>query len=585
MQMLKEEHGVVGYLDEAFSANEFVMEAIRDTANVQSVLVGTAQTQASIDKHNLLRTLGTDETGRPKSFCIFACDRSGKSYKYMGNMSRYSGKINTSIDEITPPRMLAPGVSNMEKEELKQAMFQHRKEVEEIQPDIDKARVEYERFVQLGKEAESRYAHARETIAKIQKYKNSFQNAKNKLADMEEEANRDTTIETRSLQKKLKNVMSSYVSALRSIADANKRMMDADGLAVGLKMTENILFSRHQKEKMKLDDLQKECLHFEQSLAHVQNELSVAKGKLRQLKQAAEHNAPLVDHQGNELPLKAQLEELPSTLSEIEALIEENQMKVDAMVNNPGVIQAYMNNVKEIEELEKERDKMVDGVQGAKQELETTLNRWKSNLQNTMNSVNEKFGEYMKDLNCAGEVGLLDASLTLTDDGNAQIKQRRYDFQKWGVEIRVQFRDSGSLQVLSAQRHSGGERSVSTIMYMMALQDLIKSPFRCVDEINQGLDERNERLVFERIVKNSTGNVSRVANDHSGQYFLITPKLLPNLKGMDNDEITAHIVMNGPYNFRHCRDWDVSKFLMAAASRKRESCVDEVTLACKRQKQ
>ena len=37
-------------------------------------------------------------------------------------------------------------------------------------------------------------------------------------------------------------------------------------------------------------------------------------------------------------------------------------------------------------------------------------------------------------------------------------------------------------------------------MYLMSLQELTASPFRVVDEINQGMDERNERLVFDRIV-------------------------------------------------------------------------------------
>lgn len=40
----------------------------------------------------------------------------------------------------------------------------------------------------------------------------------------------------------------------------------------------------------------------------------------------------------------------------------------------------------------------------------------------------------------------------------------------------------------SAQPHyyrSGGERSVSTIMYLMALQEMMVAPFRAVDEINQ----------------------------------------------------------------------------------------------------
>lgn len=51
------------------------------------------------------------------------------------------------------------------------------------------------------------------------------------------------------------------------------------------------------------------------------------------------------------------------------------------------------------------------------------------------------------------------------------------------------------------------------------MQDLQHSPFRAVDEINQGMDPGNERLVFSRIVRNSCGPDRR-------QYFLITPKLL-----------------------------------------------------------
>ena len=137
------------------------------------------------------------------------------------------------------------------------------------------------------------------------------------------------------------------------------------------------------------------------------------------------------------------------------------------------------------------------------------------------------------------------------------------NFEDWGVEIRVKFRESSNLQVLDARVHSGGERSVSTIMYLMAMQDLMVSPFRCVDEINQGLDERNERLVFRRIVQNSTRE-PEVANDlssHCGQYFLITPKLLPNLTDMETEGVTVLCIFNGPYNFDHYSDWNVDKLL------------------------
>ena len=72
-------------------------------------------------------------------------------------------------------------------------------------------------------------------------------------------------------------------------------------------------------------------------------------------------------------------------------------------------------------------------------------------------------------------------------------------------------------------RQSGGERSVTTAIYMMAMQSITKVPFRCVDEINQGMDERNERKVFDLIIETAV-------RANTAQYFLLTPKLLSDLK-------------------------------------------------------
>jgi structural maintenance of chromosomes protein 5 len=57
----------------------------------------------------------------------------------------------------------------------------------------------------------------------------------------------------------------------------------------------------------------------------------------------------------------------------------------------------------------------------------------------------------------------------------------------------------------------------------MALQSMAQAPFRVVDEINQGMDPRNERMVHERMV-------DIACREHSSQYFLITPKLLTGLR-------------------------------------------------------
>jgi chromosome segregation ATPase len=79
------------------------------------------------------------------------------------------------------------------------------------------------------------------------------------------------------------------------------------------------------------------------------------------------------------------------------------------------------------------------------------------------------------------------------------------------------------MSIIDNHRQSGGERAVSTIFYLMALQSLARSPFRVVDEINQGMDQRNERIVHGRMV-------DIACNGDTSQYFLVTPKLLNGLK-------------------------------------------------------
>jgi chromosome segregation ATPase len=103
-------------------------------------------------------------------------------------------------------------------------------------------------------------------------------------------------------------------------------------------------------------------------------------------------------------------------------------------------------------------------------------------------------------------------------------------------------RENEELSILDSHRQSGGERAVSTIFYLMSLQTLTRSPFRVVDEINQGMDPRNERLVHARMVSIATGHdEQQFADDEDeedeevkggggSQYFLITPKLLHGLR-------------------------------------------------------
>ncbi|ONK78428.1 uncharacterized protein A4U43_C02F18660 [Asparagus officinalis] len=106
--------------------------------------------------------------------------------------------------------------------------------------------------------------------------------------------------------------------------------------------------------------------------------------------------------------------------------------------------------------------------------------------------------------------------------------------------------NQGQLQVLSSHHQSGGELSVSTILYLVSLQDLTNCPFRVVDEINQGMDPINERKMFQQLVR-------AVSQENTPQCFLLTPKLLPDLEYSDACSILN--IMNGPYIEKPSQVW------------------------------
>ena len=115
--------------------------------------------------------------------------------------------------------------------------------------------------------------------------------------------------------------------------------------------------------------------------------------------------------------------------------------------------------------------------------------------------------------------------------------------------------ENEQLSLLDSHRQSGGERAVSTIFYLMALQSLARSPFRVVDEINQGMDPRNERIVHERMV-------DIACKEHTSQYFLITPKLLNGLR-YDN-RMKVHTIVSGEYVPKNYDDLNFQRMLRLA---------------------
>lgn len=120
--------------------------------------------------------------------------------------------------------------------------------------------------------------------------------------------------------------------------------------------------------------------------------------------------------------------------------------------------------------------------------------RWLNPLKLLVEQINEKFTAFFRSMNCVGEVDLhseneVNVVTGHFDDGDYPALMERClsqeDYDKYGIRIRVKFHSNTHLHELTPYHQSGGERSVSTMLYLMSLQELNRCPFRVVDEINQ----------------------------------------------------------------------------------------------------
>lgn len=280
------------------------------------------------------------------------------------------------------------------------------------------------------------------------------------------------------------------------------------------------------------------------AMLHVMSDVDACKESLRAHKgrvEEAEHalreiltQFSTVKAQTKELQARAQQrwndasEEVKAAVQEsdeesaasLEAQLERANAQLDVPWGvGPGVMETFRTRKERMAELKR----AIDAGRAERHKLTTHIerleNQWLPALESLIAAVNERFSAAFARLGCAGEVRLA------RDEDH---------YEKWGIDILVKFRDTERLQLLTGQRQSGGERSLSTILYLLSLTELSRTPFSLVDEINQGMDPRAERAVHDQMV-------AITCTPEAGQYFLITPKLLP---GLQYHELMKVLIIN-----------------------------------------
>ncbi|KAM9751721.1 structural maintenance of chromosomes protein 5 [Menidia menidia] len=521
--------GFFSYLREMFDAPDEVMSYLCHQYKVHDVPVGNDQTKAMIKtviEEPYLRVLYTTQE------------------RYTVKRSFYSNKISTSNSALHPSQYLSITVDAEDKRNLEQQMKACETKLQAIGERMKVLQKESAVLDRRDNELLAEKKQLSELKGKRRQLEQKISTKQDSLKQMEQ-----NVIDLKKVEEETKEKIAAVNSQKVAIVAAFMAQMKLRATFTMEKVYLALETVALTAEKSKLENdcregasdlktMDQKCSRLEQRKVQLTEQ---CRGLLRRAKSVCRMQPD------ETLPedLRNAFSNLPDTLEEVDAMLNEERSRAECFTGlSENVVEEYNKREHEIKLLEKEFEEKTAALKVYRQNISEAKERWLNPLKHLVEQINDKFSEFFRSMQCAGEVDLHSES------------EEEYD--KYGIRIRVKFHSNTQLHELTPHHQSGGERSVSTMLYLMALQELNRCPFRVVDEINQGMDPINERRVFDIVVRTA-------CKETTSQYFFITPKLLQNLQYAE--EMTILCVHNGPHMLPP-NEWDAKAFIQRRRQRK-----------------
>ncbi|MDW8033564.1 MAG: AAA family ATPase [Nitrososphaerota archaeon] len=172
----------------------------------------------------------------------------------------------------------------------------------------------------------------------------------------------------------------------------------------------------------------------------------------------------------------------------------------------------YKNYLKVYSDLEQKVRVVVENRMAAENELKERMEIWRRKMTEVVEKINENFNKNMETMGGTGDLRLVN----MEDIDNA------------GLMIFVSF-GGGPLTEFNVYTQSGGERSATVVSFLMALQSLVKSSIRGIDELDVHMDPLMRKRFFQILSK-------VVRENPEVAYLCITPGTPPPIED-------AHIIV------------------------------------------
>lgn len=444
---------------------------------------------------------------------------------YNVTTSRYDGQQVVGSEKVREAQLLQYSLDKVRlrecESEYNELHKEHTKTLarrEELSAEDDKFRQEWQKLADRHREFSIKEDEKRRIQTILQRAHESLVRLNSEKIDIE--AERET------LAKSIKTINASTVSTILKLV-ANHEIhiaMRREHMKDVIKFKLAVL--NYKISKQKLSKTQQDCVRLAEELKKAQARLRTFTAAKNEYKEAAEHLIP--GFRDGELDRKTQEKFnkiVENTVPQLKDKRDDLQVRISRIYHdaNNTILNEYTRQNAQLKDKTAQIAQLTDSIKALDIEQQEIKRNWVPKLQEVIEVIDRNYRDFMRKLSYDGQVKL-DYNLAEPDN-----------FSAYGIMILVKYRDNDNLIPLSATRQSGGERSVATMIYMLALQTKTTVPFRCVDEINQGMDKDNERKVFELLI--------HTADSSSSQYFLVSPKLLNNLPY--SDKMMVHVVYNG----------------------------------------
>lgn len=317
----------------------------------------------------------------------------------------------------------------------------------------------------------------------------------------------------------LEEEMREYSERKESVEASLKEALVRNQEAISELQTAN---SAYKDIRDKMDAMRDKAEPIKQNLTPASNDVEEHSHNLRH------YEAKRMEHLRKIAEKKTELDKVENTITEVVEMAQRicpQRVKVTKttkaivleLKTKQDLVNQELDVIEDAEAVTQEYHDAVKKYENSKKQLKT-IRYFVNILDKMMDERQHNYSQFMRYISCRCKYNFDMMLAKLMYRG-----KMTFDHEKKTLQITVQTsRDDGDKAADDMRLLSGGERSFSTVCFLLSLWNAMESPFRCLDEFDVFMDMVNRRVSMDMMLKVAKTQQYR-------QFIFLTPQKMSSL--------------------------------------------------------